>query len=463
MMKLKRAALLLVFLLPYLGFQTATVAFASCSVTPEPTYDHTVLTTEAGNLVAFWPLEETSGTTANDLSGHSYNGTYSGATINAATFLDGNPAPGFDGVNDFVNVYSSSLASAFSGSAGTTIAWLKVPSGGWSDATLRYAPRFLVDSSNFVFVSKTATTNQLNFRYEAGGTSKSLNDTSLAGTSSWFLVEETWDKTADQVKDYINGSQVGSTLTGLGTWAGALSNTTTIIGANTTAGANSWNGNVSHVALWSKALTSSEIAALATVTIPDPTCTPTPTYTPTYTPSYTPTFTLTPSNTPTFTPSPTLTPSDTPTDTLTPSDTPTFTLTPSDTPPPSGMTLTAYYLETNSPTPTYTPTATYTPSDTPTFTLTPSETYTPSDTPTPSPTLTPSDTPTASDTPTPTNTANIVINWTLPPGSGTPEGQNVAFLYSITAGQGAASLVLWLILISLWIGFMFWLLLRPRK
>src|SRR5215469_8556155 len=61
------------------------------------------------NPVGFWPLNETSGTTAFDVSGNGNNGTYqSGVTLGAA----GVPNP------PFVGFATNSVASGFSGSAG---------------------------------------------------------------------------------------------------------------------------------------------------------------------------------------------------------------------------------------------------------------------------------------------------------------------------------------------------------
>ena len=425
-------ALIACFILP-----AGQAAFASCTLSPGQTYDQLVLSTQSANLLAFWPLEETSGTTVNDTSGNAYNGSYSGPTVNATTFLDGNPAPSFDGINDYANVYSAGFASAFNKNEGTVSIWVKMSGAGvWTDGTNRGITHFGADTSNRVRMFRTTTNNQLQFTYTGAGTVKTVSDTSLAGVTSWFLLTETWSKSADQLKAYINGSQVGTTQTGLTTWTGALSNTLTVLGANNTS-ANFFSGYLAKAAVWKTPLSAAEISALATVTIPDPTCTPTPTNTPT--PTYTPTNTPTPTDTPTNTPTATFTPSDTPT----PTDTPT------NTPLPNDATQTAIFFLTQTATPTFTP----------------SNTFTPTDTFTPSPTFTPSDTPTPSQTPTPSDTAVLIHYWTLPPpeGTGTPgPGQNVAFESTFTAGQASISLLLAVLIFSLIAMFIIWLLIGRR-
>ena len=84
------------------GSETSIVATATIAI---PTsYNASVL---ALNPVGFWPLNETSGTTAFDDSGHGNNGTYqSGVTLG----VSGVPNP------PFVGFASNSLAAGFSGS-----------------------------------------------------------------------------------------------------------------------------------------------------------------------------------------------------------------------------------------------------------------------------------------------------------------------------------------------------------
>ncbi len=279
---------------------SASVFGQACSTpqptyTPTPGYRATVVSADSTNLLVYYLLNETSGTTANDVSGHSANGTYSGVTLNTTTFLTGDPAASWDGVNDYTNILSSYLTANFNGAEGTVLLWFRVPSGAtWTDGALRFAIRLLVDGSNFISMFKQTINNRFDWQYDAGGTLKSVNSTSMGSVTGWAQIALTWSKSSDQVKAFLNGVQVGSTQTGLGTFVGAIA--IALIGAANTSGGSPWSGNLSNVAVWKSVLNPTTVAQLATVdpvlTIP-PTATICPTYTPTNTPSHTPTFTPT--------------------------------------------------------------------------------------------------------------------------------------------------------------------------
>ncbi len=67
-----------------------------------PSYKTVVL---SDNPVAFWPLNETSGTTAYDISGNSYNGTYSGGfTLGQPGLPSGGTAVQFNGSSGCINI-----------------------------------------------------------------------------------------------------------------------------------------------------------------------------------------------------------------------------------------------------------------------------------------------------------------------------------------------------------------------
>lgn len=170
----------------------------------------------------------------------------------------------FDGTNDNVNIYSSSLNSSFNPDEGTLVAWAKVSgSGVWTDGTpTRYIANIQsVFATNQINIQKNGN-NNLRFTYAAGGTFKEINQGSLSSTN-WYQVVLTWSKTADELKAYINGNQVDSTQTGLGTWTGNLTSTDVTIGSyNTTGTTNPWSGLINDVRLYDRALTADEIKAM---------------------------------------------------------------------------------------------------------------------------------------------------------------------------------------------------------
>lgn len=213
----------------------------------------------AGGDGLYSEWDDISVTEVNPLVGKNTNGvtvgsTASGHLTNAYTF---------DGTNDNVNIYSTDLNSVFNPSEGTLVAWAKVANENvWSDATNRQVISLFTDINNLVYIYKSTTNNQVVFRYYAGGTVIAPAANSISGTG-WKQYVLTWSKSSDQVKAYINGVQVGTTLTGLGTWVGNLSSTQTTIGAyNTTGTINPWSGSINDTRLYSRALSPTEIANL---------------------------------------------------------------------------------------------------------------------------------------------------------------------------------------------------------
>lgn len=233
-------------------------------------YTNKVIAIAPANLIAYWPLADTSGSTAVNAEGTAArNGTYPGGgntpTLGAAGIGDGRTSASFDG-GDYVSIHTASLAAAFNGVEGTLSAWFQVSAvGDWSDSTERNVVKLTVDASNFVHMKKANTGfPRFTFQYVAGGTSKVLPFDSPGSPTTFVHVAVTWSDAADQVKFYYAGVQVGSTLTGLGTFAGSLGSAGTLIGANTTI-ANFWKGQLAHVAVWTTPLSAAQILSIATV------------------------------------------------------------------------------------------------------------------------------------------------------------------------------------------------------
>jgi hypothetical protein len=178
---------------------------------------------------------------------------------------DGKNAPFFDGVNDFVNIYSAALASAFNGAEGTLMAWAKVSGAGvWTDGTIRRVGFLAADGNNRLYFGKSSAANTVSFGHVAGSTVVAGSAGSMTSTG-WLPLALTWSKSSDAVKFYISGSQSGATLTGVGVWAGTPSATGSIIGAGDLTPANVYSGTIAHVALFTRPLSPAQIASLARV------------------------------------------------------------------------------------------------------------------------------------------------------------------------------------------------------
>lgn len=215
--------------------------------------------------IAYYPQAEPSGTTIGDESGNGRNGTYVGVTLGQPGIGDGRTAASYDGATSYGNIYSASLAAAFNGAEGSIITWERVANAGvWTESGAdRCSLAIGNGGSNTVRAMRGGANNQYLLQYSAGGTTRLIFAT--LSTTSWFQIALTWSKTADQFKAYLNGTQVGATQTGLGTWAGTLSNGETVIGAINTSPFLAWFGSLAHTAIFNRALSAAEIASLAVV------------------------------------------------------------------------------------------------------------------------------------------------------------------------------------------------------
>lgn len=176
-------------------------------------------------------------------------------------------SPHFDGVTSLVDLYSASLSGAFNGVAGSILIWVKMSADEWADAEARYIVRLWATSNNFVYIYKSS--GNIVFTYRSGASSKTVTATPTAPQKAdWLCLALTWDKNAGasgEVKAYINGSQSGSTQTSLNTWSGSLSSDATLLGAVLVSapGEFPYTGYMARFAIWSDALTSSEVAAVS--------------------------------------------------------------------------------------------------------------------------------------------------------------------------------------------------------
>ena len=218
------------------------------------------------NPIAYWPLNETTGSTAVCQVNTAQNGTYTGVTL-GQTVTDASGVsficPLFDGANDFANIYTTTFRDAFDGAEGTAMIWARVYNVGvWTDGNNHVMGTLRVDANNQIFLKKDNTNNRKELVYEAGNVTETGVETGLA-IIDWMQLFLTWSATTDEVKQYRDGSQVGITLTVLGAWAGQLVNTNTIIGSFDTGPTNPWYGWLAHCAVWDTILTQPQIADLA--------------------------------------------------------------------------------------------------------------------------------------------------------------------------------------------------------
>ena len=230
-------------------------------------YTQKVLGTATANLIAYWPLGETSGGTADNAEGTAArDGAYSNVTLGATGIGDGNTAATFNGTTSFVDIFSASIQSAFNNQEGTAAMWVQVTAAGvWTDGSFRRVLGLRVSGSNEVFIHKSSTNNQMQVGYVAGGTTKSVAF-AVGPTLTWHHIAITWSKSVDQVIVYLDGAQTGTTQTGLGVWVGSIANGLTNIGCrNNVVPDQLWSGTSAHTAIWTTPLSAAQILTLATV------------------------------------------------------------------------------------------------------------------------------------------------------------------------------------------------------
>lgn len=244
------------------GNVAISVYVVSGSLNPTPYYQ-SVLATHAANLIAYWPMWEAIGATANDISGNTLNGAYANVVLGAAGIGDGNTSVRFGGVNSRNNIYSAGLAAAFNGAEGSFSIFAKLDAAAWTDGALRALLMLGSDGSNYVAIQKLDTNNTLKLAYDSGGTQVFQTSTLWGGVTGWIHLAITWSDTNNRARFYVNGAQLGAESTITDAWVGALNSTISIIGEFDTGNDFPWLGEGAHAALWSAELTKAEVRGLA--------------------------------------------------------------------------------------------------------------------------------------------------------------------------------------------------------
>ncbi|MCS7158328.1 MAG: LamG domain-containing protein, partial [Blastocatellia bacterium] len=237
--------------------------------------------TPPANMTAWWPLDETSGTTANDLAGVNNSGTH----VNGPT-----PTPGivagalrFDGVNDHVRVPDHAELDVGTGNF-TLDAWVRT--------TAAQGVVVLVDKRSGLTplgYSLFLSNGRLGFQMANGAGSSTCTPTPTAGVScvnyvapttspnvadgQWHHVAVTVDRanTTSGVRLYVDGAQVftgaplGAPPSGIPTTPANLDNASDLYMGVRTPGQGSggfFRGDLDEVELIKRALGLTEIQAL---------------------------------------------------------------------------------------------------------------------------------------------------------------------------------------------------------
>lgn len=218
-----------------------------------PTYEAVVL---SDGPVGFWPLTETSGTTANDVSGHGRHGTFYGSpTLADGAIASGlQPTAKLNGSTQYVQVADNDAWSAAGPSA-------KISFELWFNALTVTAPSQMLLTKY----------EEWQLRIESDG--KGLVDTNVnglrsvlhattptafpAGTAVHFV--GTYDRSANHLEVYVNGTSVATASGG----SEAMNNRShpLQVGRRSDGAGSLFSGRIGYVAVYAAALSASRIAA----------------------------------------------------------------------------------------------------------------------------------------------------------------------------------------------------------
>lgn len=205
----------------------------------------------------YWKHAEGSGSVALDSSGNGYNGTYSaGVDLSQPGIGDGLNCATFDTAGEKVDIFGAGFASAFNGSKFSVCGWAKRAS--WPVGSFDRLFTFQVDVNNFTLGELNGVAAGMEFLYKGSGIMKSITKSDMS-TTLFFHYAMTVDFPTDEMKAFINGTQIGTTQTLLPAWVGALT-------VAQFSGINTWFGSMAHNAYWAGViLTPAQILNLATL------------------------------------------------------------------------------------------------------------------------------------------------------------------------------------------------------
>lgn len=232
------------------------------------------------NPIAFWPLNEIGGTNAHCEVNRSQDGVFTDVSLGAVDCPFGEiRAPSFNGTSSLVNVYSTALNTALktavNADAGTITMWVRIDEiADWIDNTVGTFINFRTDGSiEYLRVLKSAAAGcpagcpSVAGAHRDGtfinmGAQVSLDDTIPTTPTDWTFCAYSWSNADTEMILYF-GEDVTTEIDGADvTWTGDLSSTQSCIGAETTTPTNTFKGNLAYVAIFDRALTTTEIDSL---------------------------------------------------------------------------------------------------------------------------------------------------------------------------------------------------------
>jgi prepilin-type N-terminal cleavage/methylation domain-containing protein len=199
-------------------------------------------------LVGYWPLDEGSGTQAIDLSGNGNTGSWSGSTPYYTGGKIGAYGGNFNGINDYVNLGTSSL---FNSANITLSAWINTNnSASTEDITAKELQfKYRVSAAHFEYL---ISCNGLSWNITTGNISNVQNNT-------WYYTAMTVNSLTQSVLFYVNGQLANSSS--LPCSISTYNSNTMDIGSYDS-GAELFSGVIDDVRIYNRALSAAEIQAM---------------------------------------------------------------------------------------------------------------------------------------------------------------------------------------------------------
>lgn len=181
-------------------------------------YQSKLLSIAPASLIGLWPLGESSGTTANDLSAKNNDAVYgggAGVTLGVPG-IGGKTAAEFNGTDTYVQICRTAFTTFetdWNGNLYSMIAWGRVDAAArWEDAsTYRYLTHVrAADATYYTVMGKSQTNHQLEWRRRTAGAIVALTYTfSPAGPTDWFCMGLTFNLSGPLLTAYLWSSLTG--------------------------------------------------------------------------------------------------------------------------------------------------------------------------------------------------------------------------------------------------------------
>jgi hypothetical protein len=207
----------------------------------------------AQGLVGYWPLNEGFGTKAYDLSGNNNTGTLTNFALSGATSnWCGSPTGGglnFDGANDFIGTFTKSISPP---GARTLSCWIRKSSNTRSGLI---CTTIAAGGQGFALVINRTVAGNITYIHSVGGF---LEVSVSIASNVWYNIGVTYNGSTNVIM-YLNGKNIGSSSS---ITPEPVSSSNGTIGIEDSTGTNPFNGFISEVRAYNRALSPQEMQTL---------------------------------------------------------------------------------------------------------------------------------------------------------------------------------------------------------